>query len=157
MTVFNDLLNRYKLFWPWTLLFGGSQWEGKSGHAMGIQQGWERHCIIKKEKKSAGDWKRKIRSIAWDPEIFIHFECCTLCLVMKDEARTIIQYSLQVSHIHVNFRVMCLSCSLVFQNFPSWTVKSMNVTFIYQNIKHTVCLHFPNSLYFFAEKWYQWI
>ncbi len=25
MTVFNDLLNRYKLFWPWTLLFGGSQ------------------------------------------------------------------------------------------------------------------------------------
>ena len=35
MMVFNVLLNRYKLFWPWPSVFGGSQWKSKSGHAMG--------------------------------------------------------------------------------------------------------------------------
>lgn len=45
MMVFNVLLNKYKLFWPWPSLFGGSEWESKPGHAMGTVWGRKRSCV----------------------------------------------------------------------------------------------------------------
>lgn len=42
MTVFNVLLNRYKLFWLTVHCFGVRQSEGEPGHAMGTARGRQR-------------------------------------------------------------------------------------------------------------------
>lgn len=53
MMVFNVLLNRYKLFWPWPSLFGGNQCESTSGHAMGTVWGQKRSRVIEGLKLKA--------------------------------------------------------------------------------------------------------
>lgn len=68
MMVFNVLLNRYKLFWPRPSLFGGSQRESESGHAMGTVWGRKRSCVW------LGVWALKPQSLY----LFISFQRKTI-------------------------------------------------------------------------------
>lgn len=76
MMLFNVLLNRYKLFWPWPSLFAVSQRESTSGHAMGAERGPKRCAWLRVQglkphlliylfcfavKKYNDSWKKKER------------------------------------------------------------------------------------------------